>query len=145
MTAPTAEIVTVAWLRDALSTQDIGTIAPDAAKWTGDTYAALASVGGDVDRSVPIRSAVIQVDCYARRPATTANLAWNRAYLLAEKIRLASYRVSGIEITPTGYDPVWISSVYMLTEPRRLVDDPGGLARYTFDLHVVFTVVDESA
>lgn len=145
MTAPTAEIVTVAWLRNVLDSADVGTIVPDTTKWTGDTYAAVASIGGLVDRAVPIRSATLQVDCYARRPATSVNLAWNKAYLLAEKIRLACYRVSGVDITPAGYEPVWLSTVYMLTEPRRLVDDPGGLARYTFDVQVIFTVVDESA
>jgi hypothetical protein len=143
---PTGELVAVAWLRSVLTGVDVATTMPDPDRWTGDTFVAVTAIGGSVDTAVPIRSPVFQLDCYARRATTSERPAWNRANLTAEAIRLASYGVAGLTLaTGTGYAPVLLSCVLMLSEPRRIVSDPASLARYTTDVQLVYLVPGETA
>lgn len=144
---PTAELVAVSWLRSLSGVDDAATTVPDPDRWTADTFVAVTVVGGTVDHAVPIRAPVLQLDCYARRPGTSERPAWNRANLLAETIRLASYSVAALTLPMyvAGYAPVLLSSATWLTEPRRMVSDPGFLARYSADMQLVYTVPGETA
>lgn len=140
-----AELVAVAWLSQRvpeLSDQMVATTLPsNADAWRADGFVQVqAFLGGIGDAELPeARRPIVQVDTWAA-PATAGSNRppWNKAALLMEYIQRA---VEGqqysrpVELLP-AYRPARVMSVYFQTQPRRVVDDPSGFARFTADLAV---------
>lgn len=138
---PTAERVAVAWLGavDGLAPGYVGTELPsDPATWLESGYVQIQALpGGATDIDVPQwRRAVLQLDTWATGGPSSISPPWNLAAHLAEHVRDAiESQAYGqvIDLGPHYYD-ARVQAVYFTTEPRRILDDPSGYARFTTDL-----------
>lgn len=113
----------------------------DLTRWTGSDFVTIVTVGGDVDLHSPEYSPVFQVDCWSKGRSTNAQPPWYRANQLAESIRHLQYSMATPPLVTVGgnYPNARVQDVSMVSEPRRVPNDPLGLAHYTFDLQITFT------
>lgn len=141
---PNSELVAVALLRlvPEIVTAGIGVateLPGEPVGWVGGAFVQVSSVGGSPDRYVPIARPVLQVDCYAAAANSTRS-PWGRANGVAEYIRSAMYggMLMPVRLTmPSGaYNRADAIGAWMLTEPRRVLDDAADFARFTFDMQI---------
>lgn len=144
---PTSELVAVAWLKTlaGLTAGNIATTLPkDVTTWATAGFVQVTGVGGTPNMYVPMANPVVSVDCWAAT-AQGANPPWGKANQLAEIIRTATLAHTAfpvlVDYTPGNYNPARLHSAFLLTEPRRVPNDPGGYARYTFDLQLAWSEV----
>lgn len=140
---PTAERVAVAWLGavDGLAPDYVGAELPsDPSTWLESGFVQVQAIpGGAPDVDTPQwRRAVVQVDTWAAGGASSITPRWNLAAHLAEHIRDAIEAQAYGQVIDLGphYYPARVQAVYFVTEPRRVLDDPSGYARFTTDLAV---------
>lgn len=138
---PTSDLVAVAWLDaiDGLSAGQVGTALPkDPATWLDAGFVqAQALPGGAADVDVPQwRRPVIQLDFWAAGGSSSISPRWNLAARLVEVVRAAteSQAYGAAVAMPSGYLGARVQAAYFVTEPRRILDDPSGYARFTTDL-----------
>jgi hypothetical protein len=141
---PTNELVALAWLGQrvtGLVPAQVGTTLPkDVTAWADEGFVqAQAIPGGTPDVDLPIRRVVIQVDAWATTPGSNKP-PWHLANRLVELVREATESdaaLYGREVTmPTNYLGARVQAVYLVGEPRRVVGDPAGYARFTVDVAV---------
>lgn len=144
---PTNEVVAVALAQTFTQLPDtskVGTSLPrDTTGWASTGFVQVSgTVGGSPHPSLPRRSPVMSLDCWAvsagNRPP------WRQANVLAEICRVALETPRGVMVTltlPTGYPACRVLSARAVTEPvKRPVPQPGGpgdsasWARYGFDM-----------
>jgi len=140
-----AELVASAWLvqRAGLTSGQVATVLPkDVDGWRAAGFVvAAALLGGAADVDTPERRrAVLQIDAYAA-PASQGGgrPPWHRAAQLVERVRVATEggQVYGQPVTLSAlYGGVRVLSAYLLSEPRRVLDDVAGFARFTVDLAI---------
>lgn len=132
---PTAALVGVAWMRQRtrLNPGQVATSLPaDQEGWKSSgfvTINALPSRSADID--LPQRRlSMLTADCWAIKGQ------WNLANQLAEIIRQATEaQLHGQQLTVApDYLDARVQSLYLVTEPRVVRDDPSGFARLTFDV-----------
>lgn len=142
---PTTELVSVAWLKtlEGLPSEQIGTTLPsDQTQWP-DGFVQATAVGGSPSRYVPLRNPVVSVDVWYNNP-TGNKVPWGKANDLVNIVRDACYGRKGIELEIGGADyfNARLLSIYPLTEPRRVPDDPAGYAHYTMDVAMHFVALE---
>lgn len=143
---PTNALVAEAWM-----SQRVPGITPDMVAmnlprdpkvWAATGFIQLTIVPGSPNVDVPIRKPIIQADCYAATLDATGTVSrkkpYHRANALAELVRTATEldtaRYSTPVVMKAGYAGAIVLSVYPLTEPVEIPDDPAGYARITLDL-----------
>jgi hypothetical protein len=155
----TDELVAAAWIatipglnRDMVGSQ----LPPDAnedgsqASWVGNDagFVQVAVVGGTSDPLLPVKRPVMQVDCWATLPGSNYP-PWTQANRLAETIQYATWdryniaRPLTITLNGVVYPAAVVQSAYLTTRPRRITDDAGDYARYSFDLALQWVTVDD--
>lgn len=148
---PNSELVAAEFIRtlttDLGPTFIVGTTMPEKLDTWKNGFVQVAVVGGSPHAYVPTAVPVIQVDCWV--PAINSSKPqWGRANAIAETIRNGLYSDSAfnqvVEITSGTYSPALVAAAIMLTEPRRVNDDPAGHARFTFDLQISWVAVTEA-
>lgn len=137
---PTSELVGVAWLKHVTGSTLVATDLPeDNSTWSASGFTQVQTVGGTPDNYVPVARPVFSVDCWACAPGS-GKPPWYRANARAETIRAAVLDHAGVpyETTtlPAAYNQARVLSALMLTEPRRMLSDEAGYARYQFDLRL---------
>lgn len=152
----TSEIVAVAWLLGVggitADANHVGVTIPERDPTTGwaweDTgfIQMVGVVGGSPGAHVPQRQAVVQIDTWAVN-ADSGLPPWGKARELAELIIADTYNTAAngdfgnrdvSALMPSGYHGAYVQSVWPLTEPRKVPNDPGAFARYTFELSLVW-------
>lgn len=146
---PTAPLVAVAWLSQRVPGVSAGQVATRLPRDTA-AWAAAGFVQATVIPSVaPIESGdgrltVVQVDCWVAKLAADGSVQSKppikAAAVLAENVLAATdgaVQDFGKVITlPEGYNPARVLSVYPMTEPSEVPDDPSGFGRVTLDLAI---------
>jgi hypothetical protein len=145
-----AELVMVAWIESipGFTPNIAGTQLPaDDTTWANTGFITVSIVGGSPDVDVPVRKPVMQIDCWACTPGSNMP-PWLQASGLAEQVRDACYDKTafGRELRPTinglTYPTAKATTVYVLTEPRRVYDDLGDYARYQMDVALSWIQLD---
>lgn len=139
-----SELVAAAWLVQRAgftSGQVATTLPPDVDAWRAAGFVTVAALpGGLAEVDTPQwRRPVVQVDCWAAPVSSGGQRPqWNLAAQLAERVRAATeaQTYGSAVTTPTGYGGARVQAVYLTVEPRRVVDDVAGFARFTIDLAV---------
>lgn len=108
--------------------------------WTGRDFISIFAVGGGSDAYSPEFTPVYQVDCWSRPKNKGSQPPWYAANQLAERIRHLQYEIDGTMLVqlPSPYVNARVVDVTALSEPRRVPNDPNGIARYTLDVQVTF-------
>lgn len=125
---------------------DPNTNAP--AEWVarGKGFITVSVVGGNPDPLLPVHRPVLQVDCWAVKPASDRP-PWGVANVLAENVVFATWDRIGISrllrISAGGieYPSASVQGASVVTAPRRLTDDVGKFARYSLDLRLQWIAV----
>lgn len=138
---PTSDLVAVAWLAgvDGLDAGQVGAALPaEVSTWLDSGFVQAQTLpGGAADVDVPQwRRPVIQLDFWAAGGASSISPRWNLAARLVELVRAAteSQAYGAAVAMPSGYLGARVQAAYLVTEPRRVLDDPSGYARFTADL-----------
>lgn len=141
---PTSDLVVAAWLRlvPNLTAGVASAVPADTATWAAAGFVQVASVGGNPPTHLPVRRPVCSVDCWAVNP-NSQKAPWGKANSLAELIRVACEECTnyGVRLElPGSYGAARVLTAYLLTEPRRVLNDAANYARYQFDLAVDWVV-----
>lgn len=138
---PTDELVAVEFLTRIVG-DIVGTTLPgDVTKWLKTGFVQVGGVGGSPHIDYALMRPVISVDTWAAA-ANSTRPPWGKANALAMAIVTATYDPANVELTlalQRELGSVRVKTVYPLSQPRRVPDDPAGYARYTFDLQMSWT------
>lgn len=134
--------VMIAWIRQVAGLSFTAATLPNPKEWFDTGFVTVpAVVGGNPSIDIPERKPVLQVDCWAanRAAAGSSNasrkIALQKAAELAEIIVLATYPTPVPPITlDAQYLPVWVGSVYPVSEVRRIPEPSSGLAHFSVDI-----------
>lgn len=145
-----AELVTLAWIRDVVTTYDVaaGTTlqGPDPntriLSWADTGFVTTAVIGGAPHSHTPLRQPVMSVDCWATTPSKKQP-PWGRAASIAETIVAAAYDLGGDDAQravtlPTGYPAARVVGAVVLDEPKRVPGDAANYAHYVFNLAITW-------
>lgn len=133
-----SELVAQAWLAgvSGLSGQMVASTLPqDTSKWADSGFVTVHVVGGTPGLYLPVRSPVVQVDCWAVSPSSNKP-PWGKAANLAELIDVGC-RAQNSErrvTLPGNFPEARVLAAYLVTEPRRMYGDAADYAHYMFDL-----------
>jgi hypothetical protein len=135
---PNSELVFGAWLSSVagLSPSMVATQLPsDLAAWQKSGFVTYVVNGGSPSIYTPLRSPVFGVDCWAAAKGSSKPQ-WFMANSLAEKIRQGCNADNAQRwlTMPTGYEQARVATAYLLSEPQRVYDDAGNLARYRMNV-----------
>lgn len=141
---PNSELVATTLLKNILSltkNSGVGTTFPEDLNTISDGFVQIQVVGGSPDKDVPTRRPLIQVDCYVPS-INRSKPKWGQAASMAEEITDFIYAYGEKEQTlvvlgPNFHDAL-VQSIILATEPRRVTGDPGGHARFTFDIQLTW-------
>lgn len=139
---PTTDLVAAAFLGGlpGVPAGKVATTLPqDASSWAASGFVQVYGVGGDPERHVALRRPVVTVDCWANA-GQSGKPPWGKANQLAEIVLAAVMGMDNFPMTLTGlpaaYAHARVLTAFAVTEPRRITNDPGSYARYTFDLEI---------
>ncbi len=142
LVVPTTDLVAVAWLRGVPgvpSTAVATTLPSNTSTWAASGFVQVTTTGGTPNPHLPVRRPVVGVDCCAVAPGS-ARPPWGRANSLAEAIRAGTFGAAGrVVALSVGGLHARVLEAYLLSEPRRVTDDEGSYARYSFDLSLAWT------
>lgn len=144
---PTTALVAVAWLGQrvpGIAAAQVATRLPrDLATWLDEGFVQVTIIpaAAEVDSGAR-RRGIAQIDAWGANAATdgsaTAKPAVMKATRLAELIMRGmedAVQSFGRPVTmPANYAAARVLSVYPMTEPSEVPDDPSGFGRVTFDL-----------
>lgn len=135
---PNTELVALAWLAgvDGLSSSMVATQLPrDVSAWQTTGFVTVYVTGGQPSMYTPLRSPILGVDCWAVNPNSNKP-PWFQANQLAEVIDQGCRAADAQRwlTLPANYAQARVTTAYWVTEPRRVYDDPGNLARYQGNL-----------
>lgn len=141
---PTSDIVGAAWLRlvPGLTAGVASAVPSDASTWADNGFVQVQTVGGSPPMHMPVRRPVMSVDCWAVN-LNSQKAPWGKANSLAELIRSACEEFTnfGVRLSlPGEYAAARVLTAYLMTEPRRILNDAANYARYQFDLAVDWVV-----
>lgn len=146
----TSELVAAAWIGSipGLSPQMTGEVLPPdvqpdgtPAPWLLTGFITVQVAGGSPDADLPVKKPVIQVDAWAAKPGSSEP-PWLKASVLAETVRYACLdrvrvpRLLRIQINGVAYPSAQVMAAYLVTEPRRLYEDPAMYARVQMDMAI---------
>lgn len=144
-------VVMLAWLATLpLPANSVGTSLPEVEKWydtgfvvvgpaVGSGAFGIGANSGSANIYIPERKPVITIDCYAaRRNSEKPDL--GRANNLAEIILNGAYYPPGTAmpelVLKPGVKPVWLESVFPLSEPRPIPEPATNFARFSLDMAI---------
>ncbi len=142
---PSAELVAVAWLKtlDGVPSDGVATTLPgDPTVWAANGFVQVGTVGGSPAVHTPLRTPVVQVDCWANN-SNSAKSPWGKSSALAELVVAATYSIRPrLLVMPEGFHNARLNTAWPLTEPRRIPGDEAGFARVNFDLALSWVVAE---
>lgn len=127
------ELVAVAWIKELGLTA--GTTLPDNQSSWPDGFVQVTSLAGNINPYVGMRYPIVSIDTWAVPKGNKPP--WGKANNIAETIITAGLKARPHRVTLAGDFPkaqlftVDISGC----EPRRIID-PGGFARYNFNIRI---------
>jgi hypothetical protein len=146
LVAPTTTQVVLAWLRQYVGYSRCAAQLPQLSSWldSGDFVVLAGVVGGSPGLYVPEQGPVVQLDFYAANRAKAGSVALSRkpprgrAESLANEVIGQTYASPvGFQLTlPANYRPVWLTTIYPVSEVRELPTADENLARYSVDIFV---------
>lgn len=147
MTAATTTQVLLAWLRQVAGYPDSATTVPEPDSWAdspGYFVRVAGVVGGSPGIYVPDHAPVVQLETIAvaraAAGATSASrkIPRGRAESAMTDICNQTYNfVAGTNLVlPGAMNPVWLESIYPVSEVRELPDPAAAVARYSADIYV---------
>jgi hypothetical protein len=142
----TSDLVVTAWIKTVTGidpTKVACTLPENVTDWGEVGFIQARTVGGSPDIYLPVQRPVVQVDVWAVKPNTGRPL-WNVANVLAMRVLEATRDEANMRrelVLPTGYPRAHVLEAYPLTEPFRVESDPGGYARFRFDLQFHWVAV----
>lgn len=143
---PNSELVTVAWLKDAvpyLGGRVATSLPADNSSWAASGFVTVSTVGGDPDIYLGWRRPVMSIDVWGAA-TDSGKPPWNLTAQQAEQIRdatLVHQSVGRPVVTPDAYRSARVGSVFLRTEPQRIRGDVANYAHYSFDLELWWTVI----
>ena len=109
------------------------TLPEDTTSWAATGFLTVHTVGGTPNGYYALRRPVLVVDTWAVSPGSD-KAPWGLANNLAETV-VAGPDARGARLTlPGSFPPATVLEAQVLTEPRRVYGDTGGLARYTLNV-----------
>lgn len=151
---PTNALVAAAWIGQRVPGIVAGQVATklprDVTTWGAEGFVQVTPVTGMPDVDIPVRHPLVQVDCWAVTIDGQGNVSTkppvHKANRLAELIRTATELDTALYSSPVNmpvnYLGAVVLSVYPITEPAEVPDDPSGYARFTFDLALDWARID---
>lgn len=142
---PSSTIVLIAWLTQYLGLPAAHTL-PDVSGWFDTGFVTVpALAGGNPNWYIPERQPVMQVDTWAANRASAGSASVSRkvpfakANALADRIILGTYPTPPPQLTlPANFRPVWLESIYPVSEIREVPDPVDGYAHYSLDLQIIW-------
>jgi hypothetical protein len=144
--APTTTQVIQAWVKQFAGYSRCATQLPRLTDWlsAGDFIVMAGVVGGSPGLYIPENGPVVQLDVYAANRAKAGSDALsrkpprNRAESLANQLCAQTYASpAGLALTlPANYRPVYLTTIYPVSEVRELPTADENLARYSVDILV---------
>lgn len=144
--APTTTQVIEAWVKQFAGKPRCATQLPALDSWIADGYFVLIAgvVGGSPGLYVAERAPIVQLDFYAANRAKAGSAALSRKPPRGRAESLGNEIVSQTYATPegfaltlgAGYRPVYLMSIYPVSEVRELPTADQNLARYSADINV---------
>jgi hypothetical protein len=136
-----------AWLRQHAGYPNTSTTVPELTDWVdspGFWVRIAGVVGGGPGMYVPDRGPVVQVETYAANRAaagaTSASRKIPRGRAEQAMIDICNKTfefAAGLDLTlPVLMKPVWIETIYPVSEVRELPDPAPDVARYSADIYV---------
>jgi hypothetical protein len=150
MTAPVlranSELVAVAWIASIPGfTAGVAPQVPqNATQWAEHGFVTVMGVGGGPYEYSPVRVPVMQIDTWATQSNSTTTASkppWYKAAGLAEQILAETFaddRVCRQLTLKPGYPQARVLTATALTEPRRVFGEGTGIARFTFDVQLIW-------
>lgn len=152
-----AELVVMAFLRARLDNYDTavgavlqGPAADGTLSWAGVGFVQPTTIGGTVDKNVPVRTSVVSLDVWAAVPRSKKP-PWGQAFAVAETIIAATYDLSrevydthGVVTLPAGYPDARVTGFWVNTEPSRRPSDPSDYARVGLDVTIAWHGLGQS-
>lgn len=136
---PNSDLVVATWLGGLAglnSQMVVSTLPQDNTTAAASGLVQYTVVGGSPNVYLPQNAPVVRIDCWALN-AGSVRPPWGKANQLAEIVKANSYLAPPRLVTlPSGYTGARILSIVPLSEPRRVLGDPGNFARYTMDLRL---------
>jgi hypothetical protein len=134
---PSSELVLVQWLKTLSGLPGVSTTLPDQETWYSTGFITVVGVGGSMDYYQHRYSAVLSVDAWAA-PLSAGRPDWSSASRLAELVVKNFYDSPNLRLVdvPTGYYDAYLHSLYALTPPRRITNDPEGFAHISMDVQM---------
>lgn len=145
---PNTDLVAVEWLRGVanVDSSSVGTSLPtDNSSWAASGFLEVSTVGGTPNRDLPLAQPVVRIDAWASN-ASSKRPPWGKANNLIEAVRAATYDEATIQRAldlPQGYPTTRVLSAYLVSEPRRIEDDPSAYARYTADMQLYWVAIPQ--
>lgn len=141
---PHAELVIRGWLLAIPGVPAAAAELPtDQTTWADRGFITYLGLGGRPIVQSTIRRPTFQLDFWAVNP-NSAKQPWGKANQLAEIVRDATeqpggtqWGIRGVDLGPS-YRAARVLSAQAVTEPRRLFDDAGGVARYSMDVTLTY-------
>lgn len=147
---PTSALVAVAWLGQRVPGIVAGQVATrlprDLATWLDEGFVQVRTIPGaaEVDSGAR-RRGIAQIDAWGANAATDGSASAKPAVMKATRLAELIIRATedavqsvggfGRPVTmPANYAAARVLSVYPMTEPSEVPDDPSGFGRVTFDL-----------
>lgn len=140
---PSSTVVMLAWLRQVAGLAPAGAAAslPDVSAWFDTGFVTVpALAGGAPNAYLPERQPVMQVDTWGANRASAAATSVSRklplglANELADKIVLATYLPVPELVLPVQFKPVWLESVYPVSEIRKMPEPDTSYAHFSVDI-----------
>lgn len=156
---PNSELVASGWLAaiPGWSSAMVGTTLPRIGSsgplpsWVATGFATVQVVGGTPGALMASAEPVVSINLWAVNatqtggPAGPVNVSnkppWGDAAQLAEQIRQAAYTLDkgagrSVAMAAPGYAHAAVTGAQLLTEPRRLLADIAGYARYQMEIQL---------
>lgn len=148
MTNPaTTTQVVLAWLRQYAGYPGSATVVPALVDWADDpgVFVRVAGVvGGSPGLYIPDRGPVVQIETYAAARAAAGSASASRKIprgraeeAMVDICNQTLTFVSGTNLAlPGSMRPVWIETIYPVSDVRELPDSGPNMARYSADIFV---------
>jgi hypothetical protein len=146
VTAPTNEVVALAWLRSLPAGTPCAANLPDVSQWFDTGFLTVAAiVGGNPAVDYAERRPVVQVDAWAANRAATGSDAVSRKLPLGRASGLATNVLNGCYLArpqlalPAGFDPVYLVATVARSEVRRIPSPGTNFAHFSVDIEIDWT------
>lgn len=149
MSAPTQAATTtqvlLAWLRQYAGYPNSATVVPELSTWAPGYFVRVAGVvGGSPGLDIPDHGPVVQVEAIAARLAAAGATSASRKIprgaaevAMTDIVNKTYTSPPGLDLVlPSDMRPVWIESIYPVSDIRELPDPAADIARYSADIFV---------